>query len=450
MFRKRKIIISILSVVIMILTSFGIAAGTTSPTEILSHSKENIGTFDSHSTLANEFPSAITVSDSNPFYSLIATPLAIYYNEYGEQTVSPIYIKHLDDPSKNIVRAEQQIGIYSDYILSDLSNPKEISLSVAETFWDETSTALVIKEDETGYGLGIVATPIASYLSIPVIVTNEIDDDVKEVFNDLGVENLYICGDLHSSAYWVKEFYNVEEIIDECIEVISDKFGETVNYITMANPLDVSQPDVLDTTIYEFNGEINSGITLPTHAINSVFGNSFALHKFTIPEDYKYVQLKIELKNLDFENVDSLGDKLSMILASPQGPRYVFGGTNGGIPVRDVDGNIVEDRLHYEITVYDNPGEYGIQIFGQWFALKKGSYEVTVTLENISGLRSVVQRLVDTSSTSSLLMISPGNASHWIRSTRCVVTSTIPSPCCRVSKNHPGRMRGFPETYLKK
>ena len=149
----------------------------------------------------------------------------------------------MDDPSKTIVRAKQQIGIYSDYILIDLSTPMEFFLSIAETFWDETTTALVIKEDETGYGLGIVATPLASYLSIPVIVTNEIDGDVQEVFNDLGVENLYICGDLHSSAYWVKEFYAVEEIIDECIDVISYKFGETVKYITIANPLAVSQPD---------------------------------------------------------------------------------------------------------------------------------------------------------------------------------------------------------------
>jgi len=382
MFENRKIIISMLAVSMMILSSFGVAVSTTS-TEIVNHAQNHVGTFDSHSTLAIEFPTAITVSDSNPFYSLIATPLAINYNEYGEQTISPMYVKDLDDPSKTVVRAEQQIGIYSDYILSDLSTPKEISLTIAETFWDETSTALVIKEDEIGYGLGIVATPLASYLSIPVIVTSEIDNDVKEVFDKLGVENLYICGDMLSSSYWAKEFYTVEEIIDECIDVVSDKFGETVNYITMANPLDISQPDVLDSTSYEFNGKINSGISLPTHAINSVFGNSFGLHSFEIPEDYKYVQLKIDLKNLDFENVDSLGDKLSMILVSPQGPRYTFGGTNGGISVRDVDDNIVEDNLHYEITIYNNPGEYGIQIYGQWFSLKKGSYEVDITIENI-------------------------------------------------------------------
>ena len=39
---------------------------------------------------------------------------------------------------------------------------------------------------------------------------------------------------------------------------------------------------------------------------------------------------------------------------------------------------------------------------------------------------------------------------HCTRSTRWVVTSTMPSPCCSTSKYHSGRVRGWPETYLKK
>ncbi|MBU0497962.1 MAG: hypothetical protein KKG04_08440, partial [Candidatus Thermoplasmatota archaeon] len=35
--------------------------------------------------MAAQSPSAITVSDSNPYYALIATPLALFYNELGEQ-----------------------------------------------------------------------------------------------------------------------------------------------------------------------------------------------------------------------------------------------------------------------------------------------------------------------------------------------------------------------------
>ena len=95
-------------------------------------------TFAVHSTYTKEVPSAITVSDSNPFYSLIATPLAVRYNKYGDQEIIPLYIKNLENPSKAVERAEQQIGIYSDYVISDIFTPKEVSLSISETFWDET------------------------------------------------------------------------------------------------------------------------------------------------------------------------------------------------------------------------------------------------------------------------------------------------------------------------
>jgi hypothetical protein len=48
-----------------------------------------------------------------------------------------------------------------------------------------------------------------------------------------------------------------------------------------------------------------------------------------------------------------------------------------------MNGNIIEDKIHYEITLYDKPGNYGLQIIGQWGALKSGSYKVIVTIEKI-------------------------------------------------------------------
>ena len=43
-----------------------------------------------------------------------------------------------------------------------------------------------------------------------------------------------------------------------------------------------------------------------------------------------------------------------------------------------------------------------------------------------------------------------GKHSHCTRSTRWVVMSTRPSPCCAVSKNHAGRLSGTPDTSLEK
>ncbi len=384
---KKKTVISMLVVFLMIMTSFGVIANTTS-TE--NRTQEELTTdlnfgekFDVFSTLSEYLPSAIAVSDSDPFYALIATPLGVHYNDVGEQEVIPFYIKNFDNPSKAVERAEEQIGIYANYIIDGIFSPKETSLFVADMFWEESNTALLIKDDKPGYELGIVATPLASYFSIPVIVTDDIDENVTEVLDDLGIENLYICGDLNGSAYNTTKFSTVSEIMDECIDVIDDRFGETVNYITMANPLDVFPPEILDTTPYEFSGSVASGAILPTQFTGSLLKGTFASHEFTVPDDYKYMQLKIDLKNINSEHSQSLGDRIFLMVNSPDNERYIYASTLGGLPVRNINGDIVEDRIHYEMTIYDRPGTYTVQVYGQWFASRVGNYHIDITLEKI-------------------------------------------------------------------
>ena len=134
----------------------------------------------------NMVPTAITVSDTDPFYTLIATPLAVHYDEMGTQEIIPLYVKNPIEPSKAIERAEHDIGIYADYIISDLFSPEETSLIVAETFWDSASAAVLIENSQAGYEIGINAVPLASYLSIPVIIANEIfgkENKAKKTIN---------------------------------------------------------------------------------------------------------------------------------------------------------------------------------------------------------------------------------------------------------------------------
>jgi len=240
-------IISMLVVFILISTSFSVI-GEVYREESLNYknmsSSEN-GIFKVSSIKSEDMPSAIIVTDKNPFYSIIATPLAVRYDG-GTQTVIPLYIKDFENPSKAIERAEEQIGISVDFVITDEYTPREISLSIAETFWIETNSALLIKDNQEGYELGVVAAPISSYLGIPIIVTDNINLEVTTILDDLGVENLYICGDLYSTNYNITSFNSEKEIRDLCITIISDLFGESVGYITMTNPLDINQPNVLN------------------------------------------------------------------------------------------------------------------------------------------------------------------------------------------------------------
>jgi len=386
MHRSKKIIISTIAAVLVVMTSLnGYATVISKKFENSSVLEDSVAM--STSTLSGVFPSALAVSDSNPFYALIATPLAVHYNDLGEQKVIPLYVKNFDDTSETVQRTESQIGLYADYIISDIFPPNETSLVVASTFWETSSYALIVKNDVNGYNLGIVATPLASYLNMPVIITDDIDgnSDVLDVLNSLGVTDVFICGDIDTIYYNKTIFTTTDGIINKCIEVIKDKFNQTVNYITMANPLDVSLPEKLDSTIYEFNGKFGSGVLIPTQLVNSQIlqKNGMPSHAFTIPDDYKYTLLKIDVTNLNSEYVDALGDRLFIMVNDPNGNRIAYASTCGGQPVLDNQGKIVEDKLHFETTIYNQTGNYTIQIYGQLFALKGGEYDLKITLEKI-------------------------------------------------------------------
>jgi hypothetical protein len=333
-----------------------------------------------------DLPSAVTVSDASPFYTLIATPLTIHYDEVGTQSVIPLYVKNLDEPSKAIEQTEAEIGIYTDFVIG-LFPPKETSLKVADIFWDSASAALLIEESSEGYNLGIVAVPLASYLSIPVIITDELDDTVMDVLTDLGVDDIFICGNLEiprASGISVTRFTAVDDIINLCIDVIADRFDQNVDYITMANPLDIAPPTVLDSTVYEFSGTVSSELILPTQLLTMTLKqDAMAVHEFTIPEDYKYAEVRLNLINPQPEYAETLGDRVNVMVTNTAGDRYVFGGTHGGLPERDSMGNVIQDQLQFEITIYDEPGTYTATVFGQFFEAKSGDYDLTVTVEKL-------------------------------------------------------------------
>ena len=384
-----KILISMLVVVILIVTSVG-TFGIYQP-NIIYMSQETImsseTTIDECASLISSLPSGIAVSDADPFYALIATPLAVHYNITGHQEVIPMYLKNFDNPSKAVESAQSQIGITVDYEINGSLSLKETSLTVAQTFWQSSSDALILKNDEVGYNLGVVATPLASYLSIPVIVTDVIDQDVNDTLGYLGVDHVFICGDLDSDISNETFLTSIEQIIDECKNLIEYRLGGTVEYITMANPADITMPEVLDTTIIEFEDQtVGSNIVLPTQFINTrLKGNIVNYHNFTIPSDYKYAKLIIDVENLNSEFVDSLDDRMYAMVSSPDGYRYIYASTGGGLPTRDENGSILEDKIHFEITIYDEPGVYELMVLGHWFALKEGSYDATITLEKLDG-----------------------------------------------------------------
>lgn len=321
----------------------------------------------------------IIVSKENPFYALIATPVALYYKG-NEQHVEPLLVENFSNPSKPITRFKEFYPV--SYLEIKGGEVENISKEISNKIWKRSDAALLIEESMKGYELGVNAVPLASYLNIPVFVTDD-TDKIKSELKRLGVKYTFVCGDIQGYGMtW--RFKDIDEIIDFMVNFIKHKFGD-IDYITITNPLDITKVEVLNETTYEFENETISACVLPAQTINAIL-NGFALfsiNSFEIPENYEYARLKIDLINENSEHVSELGDDIILLIYSPDNETYVYTSTAAGIPEVE-NGDIVVDKVHYETIIYNKPGKYVAQVLGRWVGNLKGKYKLIIEVEEVN------------------------------------------------------------------
>ena len=374
--KKNDKLIVLFGVVILVMASVGVYYWAPQETKKVEANLEDI--LSVSGVLSNE-PDAITVSDCNPFYALIATPLAIHYDLDGTQHVKPFYVKNLEEPSSSVERVESQIGIPVGETLSDSKSVKNCSLYIAQKYWESSEAVLIIEDNEFGYDLGVAAVPLASYLNIPVIITNEVDQDVRAVLNDLGVKYSLVCGDIEGYGECIK-FKDINEILNTSIDIAMQRFGD-INYITLTNPRDAWPPEVLNTTIVlSEKGTLKGGNGLPSHILDYLRSKETTF-SFKIPDDYKYALVKLDIRNLeDPRYIEEFGDDIVI-----QGSFTKYLRTAASLAKRDSQGNVEEDRLHFESVYYDSGGEeFTVSLSSSFTVIDSAKFEITVTAEKLS------------------------------------------------------------------
>ena len=390
--RKNDKLIVIIGVVILLISSIGIFLWVPDTTGAQGAEIEDV--YGVCGTLC-DVPNSITVSDDCPFYALIATPLAVHYDAEGKQEIIPLYVRNFDNPSRAIDRVKydqlKMLG-HDECIIDGSESVKNVSLKIAQDYWESSDAALIIEDNESGYNLGVIATPLASYLGIPVIVTDKIDQDVMNVLSHLGVKYTIVCGENIEGFGNVLRFENVEEIVDAQIDLLMDKFGD-IDYVTLTNPIDAWSPEVLDSEEFHIGPiTLSSGAT--TQLVQAVLkGGNTIIGSFTIPKDYKYALVKFDGINLNADDVDELGDSVSFQIGPnlpdiPSGLQeyelFVGSTAAGGVPIRDANGNVVTDRVYSEAVVYDRGGvEYNVKASGSWLVEKEGEVLANVVVEKL-------------------------------------------------------------------
>ncbi|MDD5779024.1 MAG: C25 family cysteine peptidase [Candidatus Thermoplasmatota archaeon] len=331
----------------------------------------------------------VVASEANVFYALIGTPVAEYYDG-NESRVAPLLVEDPQDPANPVARFKEQYPFASQFRIVG-GTPENVSLDIVKQVWRKSDAVLLIEDSECGYSLGVAATPLAAYLNIPVLVTND-TNNVRFLLKDLGVKYTFLCGDIEGhERTW--RFTDGMTITNFLAQLVKEKFGD-MGYLAITNPRDAYPPEVLDTVSFSFSGTLASVAILPSTLLSTAQGFLRpGMHNFTIPDDYKYARIKIDLRNMNSEDVDDLGDYISLsggpriedLPAPQQSYELVQITTQAGVPERDANGNIVTDQVHYETVMYGRGGvTYDLSVIGTWLARKEGSYELDVVVEKLS------------------------------------------------------------------
>jgi len=338
-------------------------------------------------------PDAIEVSDENPFYALIATPVAVHYDLSNTQEIIPLYITNMTEPSDSILRLQNDQ--LNEYKVTDLmafrdDSMKDFSLNIAKRYWEKSNAAMIIENSKEGYYLGVNAAPIASYLSIPIIIADEIDDEIHRILDELRVENLLICGHNitgYKDIYSYRAYTTIEDVVNESVNLVQEKFDE-VGYITLANPLDAFPPKVIDEKEFRFSSE-----TVPSASMNrqSTIGFIYTYLKknahweFTIPKDYKYALIEFEGVNHETEGVSEFGDYAEFSINSLDGSIILSSlKTLNGILDKDERGNIIADTVYTEYVMYDcGDISFSVTGLGSWALKDSGDISAKVTVKKL-------------------------------------------------------------------
>ena len=374
-------LLTIAGVLILILSSVGVYYWEVEEGVAVSLTVEDF--FDVCGVFSNT-PNGIVVSSCNPFYALAATPLAVHYYKDGTGEVVPLLVKDFIDTSRAVDRAIEMIDVNSDLVVQGNRSAKEVSLELAEKYWESSEAVLIIEDNQSGYNLGVLATPLASYLSIPVVVSDELDDDIKDVLSTLGVEKSIVCGDIEGYG-GVLHFKSVDDVVNASIELVRAKFDE-VEYITLTNPIDIHMPEVLDSISWSFGPtklKTFSSLQLVNTLKNLIKSGGtmdYKLGSITIPDDYKYALVKFEGFNLNPEDIDLFDDAVGFKIDG-----LVGGSTSHSPSEYDADGNRLIDRFYTEVVTYDMGGtEYDVKASPGWILMKEGEVSATVTVEKLS------------------------------------------------------------------
>ncbi len=321
-----KKIVAISFVLVLLLAAFSVI--DVNADEGSSEKRASVNDLMTQESVRGGQPGAVIASSDSPFYALIGTPLALYYDDQDDLHEVPLLVATSDDPSSAVDRFLMMYDHSDVLTLGDVGeivasgrrsingDPEMVSLEVASENWVASDGAMIVEPSQLGYNMATMLMPLASYLDIPVIIADKVDGSVKGTLRNLGVRFTIVCGNTggygkvmrfpvtsHDSDIYT-EYETAELAFHTTRTILEDRLGIEADYLTIANPLDSHDYTITATEEYHFEdvvGDSSSG-NYPGAAPNAPDG---PIERFEIPEGWNFANLRVDVK-MDVSQADGL------------------------------------------------------------------------------------------------------------------------------------------------
>ncbi len=344
----------------------------------------------------------VIISDSDPYFGILGAVFACQYPKEENDSLLPLMVARNNQlTEKQIVFLKNYtnqpvplfLGTTSEHDFFDttsiVGSAPDVSLQLARMMFKTADAALILPYNSNKeYQLSLTASPLASYLNMPLFLVDNNSNEIDTLLISLNVSTLYVVG--KSDHTWPVEkqvfLQSIEDIHSILLDVIKQRFNG-LRYLTLTNPSDV-------VPVHGFNQQkryINEYISCLSA---TVFGKTMILqgknskiNQITVPNGIN--KLTIQVNTTDeksiFNTLQSVNPILSIKLLDTSNETVAYASSQACSKV----------SVSTETLICQQPGKYALVtkmyhgFKGGFFSLRgfsqvNAKLNITITLNQLN------------------------------------------------------------------
>jgi hypothetical protein len=286
----------------------------------------------------------IIIPDSDPFFGIIGSYIACWYDTDNNITgLLPLLVQQngklndnqelfLDQYLKNedkklLVIGEQLDSKYDKTPI--LGSPPTVALNAATHVFTHASSVMILPYGtENAYQLSLIASPLASYLNIPILIYDDNQIELIDICNILNASNAFVIGDIQLTlpTITITHLETEEEIQNVVTTIIRNQFND-INYITLTNPSDTIPSYIIDSNeTKKINHIRNIKLTILGKEINLI-GTGIKQYEINIPNGINRVKIHgIIIRKIRpmIDKINPIDPVIYMRLFDPEGNTVAY------------------------------------------------------------------------------------------------------------------------------